>query len=128
MERAQDSCLKGWHPSTRSCNISGGASSRTGPGTDRHVWFPHSRNGYYFFEYAAMDNAGNTADFTNLRGILDTSPPAAVVSFAPPVESGEAKTFSVSVFDNLDLHRVDGYMVFGDPVLRRPWPSSRRRR
>ena len=60
-----------------------------------------------------MDNAGNTADFTNLRGILDTSPPAAVVSFAPPIESGEAKTFSVSVFDNLDLQRVDGYMVYG---------------
>ena len=114
VERAKDSCLVGWHTSTRSCNISGGASSRTGPGTDGTFGFPDGRNGYYFFEYAAMDNAGNTADFTNLRGILDTSPPAAVVSFAPPVEPGEAKTFSVSVFDNLDLHRVDGYMVFGD--------------
>ena len=116
LQTARAACLVGWHSSTRRCQVAGDASSSVGPGSDGRYDFASGANGYYFLEYAAMDNAGNTAEPTNLRGILDTSPPAAVVSFAPPVESGEAKTFSISAFDNLDLQRADGYLLFNESL------------
>ena len=114
---ALDACVVGsWSSSSRSCRILGAASASVGVGTDgRHNFLDRVGSpGYYFIEYAAMDNAGNTAEFTTLRGVLDVLPPAAVVSFAPPVTAGEAKVFSVTAFDDLDLDRADGFLVFDD--------------
>ena len=89
------------------------ASTAVMGGTEGDHDFTDSEIGYYDVEFAVMDDAGNRADFTTLSGIIDQDAPSASVLVPTTRTAGEPTTFSAFVSDNLDLDRVEGFLVVG---------------
>ena len=86
---------------------------RLGVGPRGEYDFGGDGTGYYSIEYAVMDDAGNRADFITAGGVIDEVAPTASVLAPATREPGERTTLSAFVSDNLDLARVEGYIVVG---------------
>ena len=109
-------CVVGfWYSRDGVCEILGQSGSHQSErgGSEGDYGFDGDGDGYYSVEYAVMDDAGNRADFITAGGVIDEIAPTASVLVPATREAGERTSFSAFVSDNLDLARVDGFIVVG---------------
>ena len=107
-------CVVGfWYIKDGACEILGqsGSHQTQRGGSEGDYDFDGDGDGYYSVEYAVMDDAGNRADFITAGGVIDEIAPTASVLAPATREAGERTMFSAFVSDNLDLARIEGFIV-----------------